>query len=352
MIRFKEYSQLNERASAATRKWLSGRAAPYKLWLSSEHEAILPISGPMMRRLGLAEDTTAIHMTHFGGLVELIGNQNSAKTISVMTYVRSDFAHRTFDQGVATKGGIAIELEGTVSLNAPYDIYSIPDNQGRRWFDLGKLADSFDDSDFATWKTKYSTSMFNVIKRMSRLPKTFVEFWDKIAFRFLIKKMKKAIVDGRDAKKFWVESKMYMDALEWDEDFNKIGVSKREVDEAKRTFNKLLRELTKELFDNAESSLREGLPIFQMSLLRSNYKGIPYSEGLMRNFKIKEVWYDLDRMAQQISDPDTPHNPDDFFEKSAFAEKEIKRMLKSVRGVKIRSVQKSNIDSLFRRYTE
>ena len=39
MIRFKEYSQLNERASAATRKWLSGRAAPYKLWLRSEHEA-------------------------------------------------------------------------------------------------------------------------------------------------------------------------------------------------------------------------------------------------------------------------------------------------------------------------
>ena len=109
---------------------------------------------------------------------------------------------------------------------------------------------------------------------------------------------------------------------------------------------------SKELFDNAESLLREGLPIFQKSLLRSNYEGIPYSEGLMRNFKIKEVWYDLDRMAQQISDPDAPHDPDDFFEKSAFAEKEIKRMLKSVRGVKIRSVQKSNIDSLFRRYTE
>ena len=136
------------------------------------------------------------------------------------------------------------------------------------------------------------------------------------------------------------------------ENFEKIGVSKREVDEAKKTFNNLLQELTTELFDNAESSLREGLPIFQKSLLRSNYEGIPYSEGLMRNFKIKEVWYDLDRMAQQISDPDAPHDPDDFFEKSAFAEKEIKRMLKSVRGVKIRSVQKSNIDRLFGRYTE
>ena len=80
-----------------------------------------------------------------------------------------------------------------------------------------------------------------------------------------------------------------MDGLEWDEDFEKIDVSKREVDEAKRTFNKLLQELTKELFDNAESSLREGLPVFQKSLLRSNYKGIPYSEGLMRNFKINDL---------------------------------------------------------------
>jgi hypothetical protein len=94
---------------------------------------MIPISGPMFKRIW--PDTiraTVFHTTDLSGLKKLKGLEGGKKTISAFFSMMS----RYMETGVATGGGIVVEMEADVLVSARDDIMSQVDNKGRRWVEM------------------------------------------------------------------------------------------------------------------------------------------------------------------------------------------------------------------------
>ena len=94
---------------------------------------MIPISGPMFKRIW--PDTiraTVFHTTDLSGLEKLKKLEGGKKTISAFFSMMS----RYMETGVATGGGIVVEMEADVLVSARDDIMSQVDNKGRRWVEM------------------------------------------------------------------------------------------------------------------------------------------------------------------------------------------------------------------------
>ena len=80
--------------------------------------------------------TVVFHVTDIKGGENLIKLQNKKKTISAFFFMDTSYLM----QGVKGGGGTIAELDGNVVVSAESDIMSMPDKQGRRWIELGTLA--------------------------------------------------------------------------------------------------------------------------------------------------------------------------------------------------------------------
>ena len=93
----------------------------------------IPISGPMFKRIW--PDTiraTVFHSTdaeHLAGLKKLEGKK---KSISAFFSMMAN----QMEGGIATDGGIVVELEADVLISAKDDIMSAVDKGGRRWVEM------------------------------------------------------------------------------------------------------------------------------------------------------------------------------------------------------------------------
>ena len=93
----------------------------------------IPISGPMFKRIW--PDTiraTVFHSTdaeHLAGLKKLEGKKKSISAFFSMMA-------REMEGGIATDGGIVIEMEADVLISAKDDIMSAVDKGGRRWVEM------------------------------------------------------------------------------------------------------------------------------------------------------------------------------------------------------------------------
>jgi len=98
----------------------------------------IPISGPMMERLGLStKNFTAYHATTVSHLKGLSKLGKSKKGVSAFTK-----GLHSIVSGIVVKPDVVAELIGTKILAANQDFYTAIDNQGRRWFEVkGKKAD-------------------------------------------------------------------------------------------------------------------------------------------------------------------------------------------------------------------
>ena len=141
----------------------------------------------------------------------------------------------------------------------------------------------------------------------------------------------------------------------------------KDYDDALNILNRALSDLTRILFDLAEKHLRIGLPAIKSALMRSNHEtNIPYTEGLMRDFTIKQIWYHSELMAQQIANPDvakdlgldvdnsdgtiegiSPEDNDAFFAFIDLAERVIKDMFP---GIPVIDGYQRDPVELFRKY--
>ena len=93
----------------------------------------IPISGPMMKRIWpKAIRATVFHATDLKGLHKLVKLEGGKKTISAFFSMMGKYM-RT---GVATEGGIVVEMEADVLVSARDDIMSKVDKTGRRWVTL------------------------------------------------------------------------------------------------------------------------------------------------------------------------------------------------------------------------
>ena len=131
MIRFKQY--LKEFAVQSTSDYVfdvpSGHSGGLKI----------PISGPMFKRIW--PDTirsTVFHVTDHAGLGKLKKLEGGKKTISAFFSMMS----RYMETGVATGGGIVVEMEADVLISARDDIMSQVDTQGRRWVEMSWFANA------------------------------------------------------------------------------------------------------------------------------------------------------------------------------------------------------------------
>ena len=372
MIRFSKYTQIDERkrVDSETRSWLRKQTKPYSFWLNDDWKAPLPISGPMMKRLGLAENRKAVHITTIQGLQSLLSNQNSARSVSVMTLVDSAHAEKLMKGGIATKGGVAVELQGDIAITAPFDIWSKPDTQGRRWFDIDKLANVMRQKPFTEWVEGYQKALQAGLKEVTgAISNKFADdlralMYDMSDDFLVIKKFPEL------AKPWWVHVKKWIDhAEEYQKANNRKeppGVEK-EYKRVVKTVNSSLNKITKRLFDIAEEYLKEGLPLIQNALLQEKYKNVKYSEGIMQNFTAKEIWYDVDDIGEQVADQRSaidlgldvddegivegidPDDPDAFFKYSELAERVIRKILKDS-GSKAKIVRDEWTHVLFDRY--
>ena len=131
MKSFKQY--LREFAIQSTSDYVfdtpSGEAGSLKI----------PISGPMFKRIW--PDTirsTVFHATDHAGLAKLKKLEGGKKSISAFFSMMS----RYMETGVATGGGIVVEMEADVLISARDDIMSQVDTQGRRWVEMSWFANA------------------------------------------------------------------------------------------------------------------------------------------------------------------------------------------------------------------
>ena len=106
---------------------------------SSSSGLMIPISGPMMKRIWPDTiRTTVFHTTDLRGLESLKRLEGGKKTISAFFSMMS----RYMEGGIASGGGIVIEMEADVLVSARDDIMSQVDNKGRRWVEMSWFANA------------------------------------------------------------------------------------------------------------------------------------------------------------------------------------------------------------------
>ena len=99
----------------------------------------IPISGPMFKRIW--PDTirsTVFHATDLKGLKKLKGIEGKKNTISAFFSMMA----RYMEKGIATEGGLVVEMDADVLVSASSDIMSEVDKQGRRWVEMSWFANA------------------------------------------------------------------------------------------------------------------------------------------------------------------------------------------------------------------
>ena len=104
------------------------------VFTKSDH---IPISGPMLKRI-FPESfrSTVFHATDLIGLHKLVRMEGSKKSISAFFSMMGKY----MGTGVATGGGIVVEMVADVLVSAKDDIMSNVDKTGRRWVTLDYFA--------------------------------------------------------------------------------------------------------------------------------------------------------------------------------------------------------------------
>ncbi len=99
----------------------------------------IPISGPMFKRIyPKSIRSTVFHATDLKGLESLKKIEGKKNTISAFFSMMA----RYMEKGIATEGGLVVEMDGDVLISASSDIMSEVDKQGRRWVEMSWFANA------------------------------------------------------------------------------------------------------------------------------------------------------------------------------------------------------------------
>jgi len=131
MIRFKQYLREYTQQSPSD--------LVFDVHTGNSSSLKIPISGPMFKRIW--PDTiraTVFHATDLRGLENLKKLEGGKKSISAFFSTMS----RYMETGVATSGGIVVEMDADVLISARDDIMSQVDTQGRRWVEMSWFANA------------------------------------------------------------------------------------------------------------------------------------------------------------------------------------------------------------------
>ncbi len=113
-------------------------------WSQKSYEHAIRFRIPITPKLGkLLNDSTKITSFHITGIEDILNIRsliNKKKSLSTFTEMNDVYLENM--SGINTKGSVLFQFEATLLIKADYDIMSRPDEQGRRWVDIGDLGNS------------------------------------------------------------------------------------------------------------------------------------------------------------------------------------------------------------------
>ena len=98
---------------------------------------MVPLSLPIVKQLVETRRTTAMHITDADNLPKLVSLEGKSKSISAFNRTANRDIGPATGKGMWTKGGILVLLSGIVLAESVHDLWSKPDEGGRRWVNPG-----------------------------------------------------------------------------------------------------------------------------------------------------------------------------------------------------------------------
>ena len=251
----------------------------------------IPISGPMFKRIW--PDTiraTVFHVTDHNGLGKIKKLEGGKKSISAFFSMMS----RYMETGVATSGGVVVEMDADVLISARDDIMSQVDKTGRRWVEMSWFENATRDR-----------------AGFSKIEKDLTELISNLIVKHLsFEKLQSIRVGaGRDDFHVWSDMKRH---LEGD--------------------GKKLRLVIKDYFDGVEKVIKKNKKI--MSSIFYGYAKSKrmtdnsWDEQIVNNIKVKKVHLiQPTQLKIDTANPDRTH-PIDSFE---FAKEKAEKLFGTVK---------------------
>ena len=251
----------------------------------------IPISGPMFKRIW--PDTiraTVFHVTDHNGLGKIKKLEGGKKSISAFFSMMS----RYMESGVATSGGVVVEMDADVLISARDDIMSQVDKTGRRWVEMSWFENATRDR-----------------AGFSKIEKDLTELISNLIVKHLsFEKLQSIRVGaGRDDFHVWSDMKRH---LEGD--------------------GKKLRLVIKDYFDGVEKVIKKNKKI--MSSIFYGYAKSKrmtdnsWDEQIVNNIKVKKVHLiQPTQLKIDTANPDRTH-PIDSFE---FAKEKAEKLFGTVK---------------------
>jgi len=174
----------------------------------------IPISGPMFKRIWPNTiRATVFHSTdteHLAGLKKLEGKKKSISAFFSMMSTQ-------MEGGIATDGGVVVEMEADVLISAKDDIMSAVDKGGRRWVEMSWFENAQGRGNpvgFDKVEQGFNTLIKNLVKK--HLPKDHFKYPSILPHLEVWSDMKRQLKAGTPAgaKKISLVIKDYFDGVE------------------------------------------------------------------------------------------------------------------------------------------
>jgi hypothetical protein len=101
-------------------------------------DGMLPITLPIVKQLVETRRTSAFHITDMDNLSKLVSLEGKSKSISAFNKADMVIGPAS-GKGMWTKGGILVLISGIVLAESIKDLWSAPDESGRRWISPGNV---------------------------------------------------------------------------------------------------------------------------------------------------------------------------------------------------------------------